>query len=159
MSANPPQGRNLPDEFEEHDFSIDQENWSEYELNDGTRIRARLIITKIMADPHNPNALMFDFNPIIIAVYAPVQNRGERNNEPRPEEWNTLPSFEAVPIRSDERWNRYRILRTGRIVRCRATVTRIRRVTDRFNLDGMPFFLIDNSPMVTVDPPDQHPGP
>jgi len=160
MSQNPPNvNPELPNDFDELDFSVEEENWNEYELNDSSRIRTRAILKKVMVDPNNPNAMAFDMNPLIIVVWTPNHLRGARNQEPTPAEWNTLPNFEVIPQRNDERWNRYRILRSGRLVRMRNTVTRIRRITDRFNNDGMPFFLIDNSPTVVVDPPDNNPGP
>jgi len=157
---NIPPGRpQLPDDFDELDFDAEEEHWNEYELHDGARIKARMVLKKITVDPNNPNTLNFDISPIISTVYAPTALRGERNNAPRPQEFNTLPSFDVRTNRSDEQWNIYRILRSGRTVRLRATITRIRRITDRFDNDGLPFYILSTGPMIVVDPAPQQPGP
>ena len=155
----PPTRPQLPDDFEELDFVVEEEHWNEYELNDGARIKARMLLKKIMADPNNPLLLDFDISPILSTVYAPIALRGERNNAPTPQEYNTLPSFEMGTNRSDEQWNIYRILRSGRTVRLRATITRIRRIADRFDNDGLPFYILSSGPMIVVDPVPQQPGP
>ncbi len=161
MSQNPnlPGRPVLPDDFEELDFTIEEEHWNEYELNDGSRIKSRMILQKITADPNNPNLFDFDIGPLISSVYSHPTNRGPRNQAPRPEEFNTLPNFEVRAVRSDEQWNIYRISRSGRLVRLRATLTRIRRIADKFDNDGLPFYLIDIGPMIVVDRPTQQPGP
>lgn len=155
----PTNTRRLPDEFEELDFEMVEEYWNEYELSDGCRIKARTILKKILADPNNPDQYTFDMLPMIAVVYAPVANRGPKNNEPRPDEYPNLPSYEIRISRSDEKFNLYRILKTGRLVRIKVTVTMIMRLTDRFDNDGLPFYLITSGPMVVVDPPTKKPGP
>ena len=150
MSQPSPQ---LPQDFEEMDFIVEEEVWNEYELNDGARIKARVILKKIVRDPNNPNVMSFDLTQAIFVVYAPSPNRGERNNAPRPEEFNTLNQYEMIPTRSDERFNRYRILRTGQLVRVRLTVAEIKRVTDRFDNEGLPFYLVTSSPTILMNQP------
>lgn len=142
----------LPADYQDLDFSVEEENWNEYELQDGNRIRARAILLKVVRDQNDPNAYAFQTAPPIIVVYAAPQNRGQGGNEPRPEEYNRLPNYEVRISRNDERWNRYRIISTGQIIQMRLMVTRVRRVPDRFNTDGLPFYLVDNGSMVTVNP-------
>ncbi len=36
----------MPRDFEEMEFTIENEEWNEYELKDGVRIRGRIILTK-----------------------------------------------------------------------------------------------------------------
>ncbi|HJT49004.1 MAG TPA: hypothetical protein VJ729_12550 [Nitrososphaeraceae archaeon] len=143
----------LPDEYEELDFMVQQENWNDYELVDNSRLKARSILRKIYADPHTPNVMMFDFNPPIVAIYSPQSNRGERNNMPKPEEYNTLPSFEVIIQHNDEKWNRYRILKSGQEIRTKLIATEIRRIKDRYNNDGAPFYLYYSAtPSVYMNP-------
>src|SRR6266498_4679168 len=149
MSVQP---STLPDEFEELDFSIEDEDWNEYELSDNSRIRSRTILNKVLRDPNNPYEIGFRIQPPIYVVYTPQANRGERNNPPQPQEYNTLPNYEVRINRNDERWNRYRILRTGQTVRIRLMVSDIRRITDRFDNDGLPFYLVTSTPSILVDP-------
>lgn len=143
----------LPDEYEELDFVVQEENWNEYELIDDSRVKARSILRKIYTDAHNPNAMMFDFNPPIIAVYSTQSNRGERNNEPKPEEYYTLPSFEVKIQHNDEKWNRYRILKTDQEIRTKLIATEIRRIKNRYTSDGAPFYLFYSAtPSVYMNP-------
>ncbi len=142
----------LPDDFEELDFTVEEKNWNEYELADGSRIKGRLILKKIIRDPNNPNNYNFDLQQPFYAVYAPHANRGSRNNEPQPHEYVTLPNYEVRTTRNDERWNKYRILRTGHIMKIKLTVTEIHRITDRFDKDGIPFYLVTAGPTVVISP-------
>jgi hypothetical protein len=142
----------LPDEFEDLDFEIVQENWNEYELHGGDRIKGRIFLHKIVRDPNNPSNYSIRSSAPMYAVIAPVANRGERNHEPLPQDYNTLPRYEVQITNSNERWNIYRILRTGQTMRLRLTVTAIHRATDRFDRDGIPFYLVTAGPMIIADP-------
>ncbi len=142
----------LPDDFEEMDFSVEEENWNEYELGDGSRIKARIVLKKILRDPNNPKNFSFDLIPPFYGVYTPQTKRGEKNNQPKPQEYNTLDNYEIKINSSNEKWNVYRILKTGQQLRIRLTVTRMRRIKDRFDKDGLPFYMVDSGPMVIMDP-------
>ena len=148
----------LPDDFEEMNFSVEEENWNEYELDDDCRIMARIVLKKIIRDPNNPQHYNFDMIPPIYAVYCTQTKRGEGGNQPAPTEYNTLENYELKISRSDEKWNVYRILKTGQKLRIRLTITRIRRVKDRFDKDGLPFYLVDSGPMVVMDPLKKNAG-
>jgi hypothetical protein len=149
MSAQPP---SLPSDFEELDFVIEEEVWNEYELVDNSRIKARIFLNKIMRHPQDPNNHGFNIQPPVYVVYSPPANRGEMNHAPQPQEYNSLQSFEVRTTRSDERWNMYRILRTGQTVKLKLSVSEIRRVTDRFADDGLPFYLVTAAPSVLITP-------
>lgn len=145
----------LPEEFEELDFEIVNEHWNEYELSDGIRIKSRILLKKIVVDPQDPKKYAFDLMPIISTVYAPMAQRGERNNPPTPDDYNSLPSYEIELTRSDERFNIYRILKTGRTIRIKLVVTKISRIVDRFDRDGLPFYILNHGPMVVLDKDDE----
>jgi len=74
-SQNP---NSLPDEFETLDFEILEEGWNSYELSDGVTIKSRTILKKIMVDPMNPKKYGFDTLPMLLSVFAPLANRGEK---------------------------------------------------------------------------------
>lgn len=148
-----------PEDFEELDFSIEEEHWNEYELSDGSRIKARTLLKKIIRNPNTPEEMAFDIQPPIYVVYAPIANRGPRNNPPQEHEFNTLHSYEVRIRRPEEQWNRYRILRTGHLIRIRLMVTEIRRIADRFDATGLPFYLVTSGPSIVISPPDNFPQP
>ncbi|MBN4046082.1 hypothetical protein JYT57_00190 [Nitrosarchaeum koreense] len=154
MKPNPALKSNLPDDFEQLEFSVEDESWNEYELSDGTRIKARIILKRISKDPNNPKSLMFDLVPPFFTVLTPSANRGERDNEPHPSE-GQLSNFEVKIIRSDEKMNLYRILKTGELLRIKLSVAKISRATGRFDKDGLPYYLINSGPTIVLDPSDK----
>ncbi len=135
-----------PSEFEDLDFEVIEEHWNEYELEDNSRIKIRLVLKKMIGDPHNPNHIACDFAPVIFSVYTPISYRGELNNAPKPEEYETLPSYEVRIERANEKFNRYRILKKDIIVKTKLEVPEIKRITDRFDNDGIPFYVVYNMP-------------
>lgn len=149
--SKPPTPFKLPDEFEELDFEIVHEGWNTYELSDGITIKSRTFLKKIVVDPNNPNNYAFDTMPLVSSVYAPLANRGEKDNPPKPGEYNTLPSYEVKVDRSDEPFNVYRILKNGKTLRIKLVVTKVTRLVDCFDKDGLPFYIISHGPMVLID--------
>lgn len=148
-----PQRAPLPIDFEELDFEIAEEHWNEYSLPDGTRIKGRIFLTKVIRDPNNPNNINISTSTPTWTVYANPPNRGERNNVPQPGEYKTLPQHEVMPTSNNERFNIYRIQRNGQTIRIKLTVARIVRITDRFDNEGLPFYVINSGPIVISDPP------
>jgi hypothetical protein len=150
----------LPDEFEELEFDIVKEFWNEYDVEDNhinSHIKARSILRKIYRDPHSRDQYIFDLNPPIVTIYSPVAGRGEKNNAPTPEQYDTLPSYEVTIQRNDEKWNRYRILKTGQEIKTRLIANEIRRITDRYYNDGSPFYLVYfGSPSIIVGQPQDN---
>lgn len=144
----------LPPNFEQLDFTVEEEHWNEYELSDGSRIKGRVILQTVRRNPNDPSGLEFRTVPPIFVPYAPVESRGEMNNEPRPEEYEKLPREEVKIIRNDEKWNRYRVAGIDRIFMLRLSVGTIYRVTNRYTNDGLPFYLFSythNLPMISLN--------
>lgn len=153
MSSPPKQSKILPfpEDFEELDFEIINEYWNTYELSDGVRIKARTLLKKITVDPNDPNNHSLDLQPIISSVWAPVAVRGERNNPPQSSEYFSLPSYEVELTNSDERFNVYRILKNGNVLKLKLIVTKISRVIDRYDNNGLPFYLLNSGPMIVME--------
>ncbi len=153
MSKPPSQSKisQLPDDFEELDFEIISEYWNTYELSDGVRIKARTMLKKLSVDPNNPDNHTMDLLPIVSSVWAPLAIRGERSNPPQPSEFTSLKSYETELTNSDERFNVYRILKNGNILKLKLVVTKISRVVDRYDKDGLPFYLLNSGPMVVME--------
>lgn len=148
---NPKNPNELPEEFEDMDFEILEEGWNTYELSDGVTIKARTILKKVLADPNNPNNYGFDTLPIILTVVAPLANRGERNNAPEIEEYKTLPNYEIKINQNNEPFNSYRIMKNGKVIKIKLVITKISRVIDRFDKDGLPLYLVNSGPMVHME--------
>jgi hypothetical protein len=131
----------MPIDFEELEFTIENEEWNEYELNDGVRIRGRIILNKIIRDPYNPNTFSFDFSKPIWVVSAPIASRGESN-------WNGVEKgaskFEVHVDRNHEPWNVYRIVKTDQKVKVKLASTEVNRWADKYDKRGLPVYDIPN---------------
>jgi len=149
----------LPHDYEELDFKIEEEEWNEYELDDDVRIKGRIFLGKIMRDPNDPQKMSFDLSPPKWTVYAPTHLRGTPSVELLKDlnKQRTAEKFRVHINRSHEPWNRYRILRTGQEVKLKLSVDEILRFTNSFDNNGSPFYQVPNGVAITVkgNQPDQ----
>ena len=131
----------MPIDFEEMEFTIENEEWNEYELKDGVRIRGRIILNKIIRDPYNPNTFSFDFAKPIWAVSAPIASRGESNLNGVEKDAS---KFEVHVDRNHEPWNVYRIVKTDQKVKVKLTATEVNRWADKYDKRGLPVYDVPN---------------
>jgi hypothetical protein len=152
LSQNNPQGSPLPDDFEEMEFKIVDEDWNEYELEDGVRIKGRIFLAKIMRDPNDPNKLNFDITPPKWSVYAPPHLRGKPSMEllKDPTKQQTHNKYKVHIDRNHEPWNVYTILRTGQELKIKLTVDEILRFDNAYDRNGVPFYSVPNGIAVAI---------
>ena len=136
----------MPLDLAEMEFTIENEEWNEYELKDGVKIRGRIILNKIIRDPYNPNTFSFDFAKPIWTVFAPIASRGETNMEGLKKD---SAKFEVHVDRNHEPWNVYRIVKTDQKVKVKLTATEVNKFADKFDAKGLPVYDIPNK--VTFD--------
>ena len=136
----------MPIDFEEMEFTIENEEWNEYELKDGAKVRGRIILNKIIRDPYNQNTFSFDVAKPIWTVFAPMALRGESN-------WDGLKKdsskFEVHVNKNHEPWNVYRIVKTDQKVKVKLTATEVNRWADKYDVKGLPVYDIPTK--VTFD--------
>jgi hypothetical protein len=140
----------MPRDYEEMEFSIEEERWNEYELNDGARIRGRVILQKIVRDPNNPNRFSFKFGNVMWVVFAPAHMRGEPS--PNPQDLANAQRYQVHINNSNELWNVYRVIRTGQVLRIKLEVVNVSRYTDRYDADGMPIYNVENGVAINMSP-------
>ncbi|MGI0056527.1 MAG: hypothetical protein ACREAK_04045 [Nitrosarchaeum sp.] len=150
----------MPKDFEDLEFSVEQEEWNRYDLNDGATIKGRLLLTRIMRNPYNPQEMSFDFSLPVWVVYAPVALRGEPDTRPPLElqdDHRRAPKYEVHVNNSHEPWNVYRILKTGQKLKIKLTIQEVNRLTDKFDNHGMPSYNVPNGISVSLskNQPDQ----
>jgi len=75
----------------------------------------------------------------------------KKNNAPNPEEYKTLPNYEIKINQSNEPFNSYRIMKNGQVVKIKLVITKISRVVDRFDNDGLPIYLVTSGPMIHIE--------
>jgi len=119
LTQQPPSKKPMPSDFEEMEFTVENEEWNEYELKDGARIRGRIILKKIIRDPYNPNVFSFDFSQPIWVVFAPTALRGEPNLDRL--EKDSSEKFEVHVNKNHERCNVYRIVKTEQKLKVKLT--------------------------------------
>ncbi len=161
MSQPPESGKisKLPSDFEELDFEIINEYWNVYELSDGVRIKSRIVLKKLVIDPNDPKNYSIDVVPAISSVWAPVALRGERGNPPNQTEYSSMPTYEAQITNNHEPFNVYRILKNGDILKLKLVTTKISRAVDKFDKDGLPFYLLNHGPMIVIEKSKSQPKP
>jgi len=142
LTEQPPSKNPMPRDFEEMEFTVENEEWNEYELKDGARIRGRIILKKIIRDPYNPNKFNIDFSQPIWAVFAPTALRGEPNLDRL--EKDSSEKFEVHVDRNHEPWNVYRIVKTDQKLKVKLTATEVNRWADKFDKNGLPVYDIPN---------------
>jgi hypothetical protein len=159
MSHNAPTPQ-LPPDYEELDFKIEEEEWNEYELDDNIIIKGRLFLAKIMRDPNDPKKMSFDLSIPKWAVYAPAHLRGKPSVEllKDPIKQKTTDKFRVHINKSHEPWNRYRILRTGQEVKIKLAVDEILRFTNAFDQNGSPFYQVPNGVSISIKGNQPHQG-
>ena len=147
MAQPPPQPPKLPDDYEEMEFTIENEEWNEYELKDGVRLKGRVILQKVIRDPNNPNLFNFNLSKPMWIVFAPTTLRDKPNYNPteKPSE-----KFEVHVNRNNEPWNIYRISKTGQKLRVKLTLTEVSRFVDKFDNNGMPVYDVPSGILIAI---------
>ena len=158
MSANP--SKQLPPDFEELEFKVEEEDWNEYELEDSVRIKGRIFLAKIMRDPNDPQKMSFDISPPKWSVYAGTPLRGKPSAEllKDPTKQKTADKYKVHIDRSHEPWNIYRILRTGQEIKIKLAVDEVNRFKDSYDQNGLPFYQVPNGIAVSLKGNQPHQG-
>jgi len=151
------------EDTEDVDFRIITEGWSTYELEDGTVLRARAIVLKIMkpkgpVKKGEPVPLGFSFHQVN-SVSSPKEIRGARNPHPRVvEELKNLTQEEIEFKELGETWNVYAIpvLGDDKGLKTRVVVSSVRRVKDEYDAEGNPQYLADSTVIVTPTKIKEH---
>lgn len=136
---------------EELDFEIIKENWNTYKLNDESKLKARIILTRIF-NAKRPQEFGFEFSTPIFVISCPQEKRGERNKEPKQADYDKIPKDE-VQIKDEsayEKWNEYKIPKLDKILKIKYSISAIRRLRDRYDNNGYPFYIVTGAPAITI---------
>lgn len=149
MSSTPSQ---RPKDFENLEFETLEEKWNEYELQNGTKVRGRVIITRFFRNPHDPDPNRYSLSSKnFFVVDAPVEQRGDPSPPLTMEERQNPQGPSVQILTNNEQWNRYRILRTGMVLKVKLVVSDAMRLTDKFDADCMPQYVFRSAPMIVPD--------
>lgn len=146
----------MPMDFEDLDFTVQAEEWNEYELKDGATIRGRIFLSRIQRDPYDPKNMALEFSPVNWVVRAPVSMRGQPNiTQGQPV---SGAKYEVHVDRSHEPWNVYRIVKTDQKVKIKLTLNDVSRFVDKFDLKGMPVYDVPNGVTINISEPEPNKG-
>ncbi len=125
------------------DFDIIKENWCLYELEDGTIIKLKTILMKIIPTGNNKNIAFNTAN--VVTVFSTKEGKGKPTlpNTVRQIEKKDLP-FKVV---ADE-WNEYK-LEDGRILKIKPSIVEISKGTT-YDQYGEPSYLVQSQPMIKI---------
>lgn len=156
MTSQSPPPKSMPPDFEDLDFTVQAEEWNEYELKDGATIRGRILLTRIQRDPYDPKNFAFEFSLPVWVVRAPSSMRGQPNitaGQPISGE-----KYEVHVDKSHEAWNVYRIIKTGQKLKIKLSINEVSRFIDKFDLKGMPVYDVPNGVTVNLSEPEPKKG-
>jgi len=139
------------------DFKVLKENWSSYKLADGTLLKARLVVTKVVrTDQHDPTTgePVYAFSKAMaMSTISGKDLKGPPSSPPTPQEMESSKG-EAVDFKSadrGEKWNVYS-LSDGSELRVKLEITKISR-SKLFDETGDPIYFIFSDSIVRVRSP------
>jgi len=126
------------------EFELVREPWNVYKLDDGAKLKVRLILVKIFTPPgvkfENTEGLQFAANPMFV-TYVPQDMKGTPSDKPISSEERIASIVEDVDFETvNEEWNEYKLPKNFRL-RLKMIITQIGK-TDKFSGDGSPLYNI-----------------
>jgi len=144
------------------EFRIIKEDWNEYELKGGTKIRGRAFITRIIENKNpkprpdaKPSELINEYQMSIIKnfqVFASEINKGKPSKLiPQPKDIPKESLQEMELLTNSEPWNTYEIIKNGTIIKIKLVVHKITKVKDVYDGFGEPYHIINNAPVFSIE--------
>jgi hypothetical protein len=134
--------------YEYVDFEIANEGWNLYEVEDGTRLRARVVLKTVIK--FEDGRYLFGVEQITGIAFLPEKLRGPPSTQKySPEELSKNIEIEDLEFKTlKENWNVYR-LSDGLTVSIKCAVTQINR-TRLFNELGEPIYTVNITSLFKV---------
>jgi hypothetical protein len=146
--------------FKEVDFEVEKEVWNRYELDDGSMIKMRTILVKLLAprivpiaEAGAPRPQQFEarFQNIVAVIKALDENMGPPSGPISPQEMGSLPKIEVGYTPFAEDWNVYR-LPDGSKLKVKLVVSSVSKVKDRYDQDGYPLYIVQSTNAIVPIP-------
>jgi hypothetical protein len=148
---------------EELDFEVKKEVWNVYELEDGSILRFKGVLIKVMKDlkvPPPPTGapagaktmgISLSFQDIM-TVKSPLHLKGKPSQPISPQEMHDLPKTEVEFNPFYEDWNTYD-LKDGTEIRVKINISKIEKVEGKFDNFGNQIYIVNSVPAMTIYPP------
>jgi len=142
-------------DYEYCDFETIIENRNEYEIEDGTELRIKYVMVKIVRNkiPGTPGGYNYGFNGnTVVGVHSPKIRKAE-NIKYTPEELSSSIIKTDMNYKTiKEIWNKYIIKNDKTEILAKMVITDIQK-TDKFDEYGDPHYLIFTQPVFKANPP------
>ena len=146
--------------YKTYDFEVGKEEWNEYELKDGTKVKGKQVLLKIVRRATTPPGMYELLGQSVFVATTDANRRRpptppltadelQQINLPGPNDLKT--PMEVVT--SSEKWNQYRIVSTDELVKMKMILIDIYRITDRYDDLGEPMFSYVTGNIVAPLPP------
>jgi hypothetical protein len=141
----------MTDNFIVLDFKVVKEFWDVYDLNDGTKLKNRVILTgvkKLNSNSINTgnndkndknNEYEFDFQSIQSFIFSEKSKGNPHTNFYKKEELDTSYKIEVPHSVISEKWNEYTVKDDGTRLKLKSTVTDIKK-SNIFLQNGDPIY-------------------
>ena len=131
--------------FDYIDFEMVEEPWNLYKLEDGSLIKFKLVLIKVVPSKTDPENYSFN-TANVVGVQSPVELRGDPTLPPTKGTYNDFEKkdldFEVIK----ESWNEYK-LKGGIIVKIKPAITAINK-TKSFDRYGEPIYVVHSQPLI-----------
>ncbi|HKO65159.1 MAG TPA: hypothetical protein VJU13_08145 [Candidatus Nitrosocosmicus sp.] len=127
------------------DFAVSKEDWSRYDLSDGSILKIKLVVTKIRKKNSDYN---LDVQNIIVVL---SNERGQRDSKvytPSELQQAKVQDISYSIITQD--WNEY-VVDDGTNIKVQPIVTRVSK-TSKFDFHGDPIYLVNVQGNVVIEP-------
>ena len=146
--------------YRSYDFDVEKEQWNEYELKDGTRVKGKLVVTRIIRRPITPPNTYDTIAQAMFTVTTEASRRKPPSPPLTPDELAQInlpgPNEMKIPMEVltyAERWNQYHLTATDEMLRIKMVLIDIYRIPDRYDELGEPIHSFVTGTIVAPLPP------
>ena len=135
------------------DFDVVREPWNKYELQDGSILKIKVVLTKVIKRVVGQD-LTYDFetqNIIVTLVLDDLKGQPDTKSYSLQELQTAIVKDYIRYNTISEEWNEY-VTDDGTRIRIKATLTSVAR-TSKYNKNGEPIYLVEVGAMAQVIPP------
>ena len=140
--------------YEYLEFETVREDWNEYRIEDGSLLRIKFVMIKILRR-EIPGGYDFRFNSnTIIGIHSP-EIREPTNERYTPEELSksiVKTDMKYQPLDKKEIWNKYVIKKDNSEIMVKIVITNIIK-TNKYDEYGDPIYQIQTQPIFKMNPP------
>jgi hypothetical protein len=127
---------------EDIDFDVIKEVWNFYKIDDGTILKIKMVLLRVIQDPDPLGNLKT--GTLINTIIAPIPPKELRNKQ------KLEPKFDMGFSTMKEDWNEYDI-NDGTILKIKPTIAQIDR-TDKLDPRGEPLYVVNMQPFIKKIP-------